>query len=95
MFEELPRLTIGTNEIELEVISEPFVEIGFRKSYVPCIAVKSIYNNLQYKLIISAASIGEMLEPMRINNDNRFEGLKFSIKRESEERMAKYILSEI
>ena len=47
MFEELPRLTIGTNEIELEVISEPFVEIGFRKSYVPCIAVKSIYNNLE------------------------------------------------
>ncbi len=87
--DSLPPLKVSTGWIELRVIGEPTVTVTF-KGYAPVIPVKVTLTNLDYILYISSKSVAEGLEPLRKRNDNRFEGLHFSIRKQSEDKFAQY-----
>ena len=94
MKKDIPTLKIGTGWIDLSVIGEPDVVLTF-KGYAPILPVKIEQNGLEYNMYISAKSISGVLENYRINNNNKFTGLKLSIRKASEDRFALYEIKNI
>ena len=88
--ETLPALHVGTGWIDVEVIGEPTVKITFR-GYAPIMPVRVSQTGLDYILYISSKSIGEELQPLRERN-GEFRRLKFRIRKESEDKFAKYLV---
>jgi hypothetical protein len=84
-----PSLPVGTGWIPLEATDEPTVVLTF-KGYAPVLPVKNRRNGLVYILYISAKSLAEPLEKFRASNGGLFKGLTFEIRKESEDRFAKY-----
>ena len=87
--ETLPSLNVGTGWIELEIVSEPDVVLGFR-GYAPILRVRKSRTGVEYMLYISAKSLAEPLEELRKNNVGTFKGTRFRIRKESMEKMSKY-----
>ena len=71
--EDLPSLKVSTGWIELEIVSDPNVVLTF-KGYAPILRVRNTRTGLEYILYISAKSLAEPLEELRINNDGIFKG---------------------
>ena len=92
--ETVPFLRVGTGWIELEVISQPDVYLTF-KGYIPYVHVRKIRTGVDYGLYISAKSVAEPLEEIRKKNGKRFEGIRMRIRKESMDRMSKYVLEEL
>ena len=65
--EDLPALKVSTGWIELEIISEPDVVLGFR-GYTPILRVRKSRTSVEYILYISAKSLAEPLEELRKKN---------------------------
>ena len=86
-----PQLKVGIGWVTITVTGPVDVIAGF-KGYAPIVTVKVDKTGLDYILYISAKSLTEQLEPLRKNNGDQFTGLKFSIRKESEDKMAKYEL---
>jgi hypothetical protein len=84
----------GTGWIEVEAVSEPDVLLTF-KGYAPILPVRVIKSGLIKHLFISAKSLSTALEEMRKKNKNKFLGLRFRLKKESEEQMSSYIVEKI
>ncbi len=84
----------GTGWIEVEAVSEPNVLLTF-KGYAPILPVRVIKSGLVKHLFISAKSLSIALEEMRKNNKDKFVGLRFRLKKESEEQMSSYIVEKI
>lgn len=87
--ETLPSLKVSTGWIELEIISEPDVVLGFR-GYAPILRVRKSRTGVEYILYISAKSLAEPLEELRKNNSGIFKGIQLRIRKESMEKMSKY-----
>ena len=87
--ESVPSLKVGTGWIELEIVSEPDVILTFR-GYAPILRVRNSRTSLEYSLYISARSLAEPLEALRNSNSGNFKGIRFRIRKESMEPMAKY-----
>ena len=87
--ESVPFLRVGTGWIELEIVSESDVVLTF-KGYTPILRVRNCRTGLEYLLYISARSLAEPLETLRKNNAGIFRGIRFLIRKESMEKMAKY-----
>ena len=90
----IPQLKVGTGWIELEIISEPDVVLGFR-GYTPILRVRQLNNNLEYILYISAKSLGEPLEKLRENNAGVFKGIQFRVRKKDSTSMAPYEIEAI
>ncbi len=86
-----PQLKVGIGWVTITVTGPVDVMAGF-KGYAPIVPVKVDKTGLEYILYISAKSLTEQLEPLRKHNGDQFTGLKFSIRKESKDRMAKYEL---
>jgi len=86
-----PQLKVGIGWIPITVTGTVDVIAGFR-GYAPILTVKVDKSGLDYILFISAKSLTEQLEPLRKKNGDKFIGLKFSIRKESDDKMAKYEL---
>ena len=69
--EELPLLKVGVIPSRLTIVSEPYVKIGFR-GYMPCVNVRIEKSGLDKVLVISAKSLAEPLEELRLKNKNCF-----------------------
>jgi len=82
----------GTGWIEVEAVTEPDVLPTF-KGYVPILPVRVIKSGLVKHLFITAKSLSTALEEMR--KKNMFVGLRFRLKKESEEQMSSYIVEKI
>jgi len=80
--------------VDLEIISEPYLVNSIR-GYAPIIDVKHLGEKTNYSLYISAKSISDGLEPLRINNDNLFTGIKFKIRKEENKKMSKYLIENL
>ena len=90
MPKKLPQaLKASTEWIELEIISDADV-ILTTFGYAPFLRVREIRTNTEYRLYISAKSLAEPLEDIRKDNDNRFEGIQFRIRKESTDQKARY-----
>jgi hypothetical protein len=84
-----PQLSVGTGWIAVEVTDEPTIVLTF-KGYAPILPVKNRINGLPYIMYISAKSLAEPLEKLRASNGGLFKGLIFEVRKESEDRFAKY-----
>lgn len=92
--ETLHFLKVSTEWIELEVLSEPDVVITFH-GYAPFLQVKNIRTGVEYRFYISAKSLAESLEELRNNNNGIFTGIKFRVRKEGLDRIAKYEIGTI
>jgi len=93
IYDALPILKVGTAKTSVEITSEPFLKIS-SMGFLPCIRVKVLRSGLDYTLVIGAKSLGVPLEAMR-SNSGEFTGIKIEICKESDEKMAKYQVSQI
>ena len=89
MKKDIPPLKVGTGWINMAVTGEATVVQTF-KGYAPVIPVKVIATGLDYILYISAKSLAEKLEPLRQANGGRFNGLRISIRKSSDEAFSPY-----
>ena len=89
MSEDLPSLKVSTGWIELEIISEPDVVLGFR-GYTPILRVRKSRTSVEYILYISAKSLAEPLEELREKSGGIFTGIQLRIRKESMDRTSKY-----
>ena len=92
--EDLPLLKVGVIPSRLTVVSEPYVKLGFR-GYMPCINVRIEKSGLDKVLVISAKSLAEPLESLRLTNNNSFSGLKFDLCKADDSKMSLYILKPV
>jgi hypothetical protein len=72
-------------------VSEPYVKIGFR-GYMPCVNVRVEKSGLDKILVISAKSLAEPLEELRLKNKNCFTGIKFDLCKADDSKMSLYVL---
>lgn len=86
-----PQLRVGTDWIAI-IVTGPVDVNATLNGYAPVLPVRKTTTGQDYILYISAKSLTEQLEPLRKNNGDQFTGLKFSIRKESEDKMAKYEL---
>ena len=84
-----PFLKVSTEWIELEIISDSDVIIT-TFGYAPFLRVREIKTGTEYRFYISAKSLAAPLEELRNNNNGIFKGIRFSVRKESMERVAQY-----
>ncbi len=87
--ERKPNLKVGTDWIPVEVLSEPFVVMTIR-GFAPVVDVRTPQGD--FILYISSKSMSDGLVPMLEASNNLFKGLKFRVKKESDDKMARYIV---
>jgi len=87
--DKLTQFKAGTGWVELEIVAEPVLILTLR-GYAPVLHVKQMHNGLEYLLYISAKSLSDPLENCRKLNGNLFSGISFKIRKESNEKTAKY-----
>ena len=87
--ERKPNLKVGVNWITADVVSEPFVVMSIR-GYAPVVNVKVPEGD--FILYISSKSISEGLDPLVQANGGKFSGLKLRLRKETEDKMAPYIV---
>lgn len=87
----LETLKVSTGWVDIEVQSEPLVVLTVR-GYAPILIVRVAKSGLDYRLYISAKSLAEKLEPLRVNNRGCFRGLKVRIRKAAPEQMSPYEL---
>jgi hypothetical protein len=87
--ERKPNLKVGTEWISVEITSEPYVVMTVR-GFAPVVDVKAPAG--EFILYISSKSISDGLMPLQEAAGGKFKGLKFRVKKESEDKMARYIV---
>ena len=87
--ERKPNLKVGTEWVAVEILSEPYVVMTIR-GFAPVVDVKTPQGD--FILYISSKSMSDGLVPMLEASSNVFKGLKFKVKKESEDKMARYVV---
>jgi len=87
--ERKPNLKVGVEWINVEILSEPYVVMTIR-GFAPVVDVKVPTG--EFILYISSKSMSDGLVPLLEPADGKFKGLKFRVKKESEDKMARYIV---
>ncbi len=87
--ERKPNLKVGTVWVTVDVLSEPYVLMSMR-GYAPVVDIQAPAG--EFVLYISSKSISEGLEPLRQANGGKFAGLRLRLRKESEDRMAAYVV---
>lgn len=88
-FAKFRSLKLGTGWTRLTVTGESSVVLTVR-GYAPVLPVRQKQNDLEYILYISAKSLADPLETLRLNNGDKFAGLDFEVRKTSSERTAPY-----
>lgn len=86
--ERKPNLKVGVEWIPVEVLSEPYVVMTIR-GFAPVVDVKTPGGEF---ILISSKSMSDGLVPLLEPADGKFKGLKFRVKKESEDKMARYVV---
>jgi hypothetical protein len=89
MAEGKPNLKVGVDWVTVEITSEPYVVMGFR-GYAPVVDVSGPGG--KQILYISSKSISEGLDPLVQGHGGKFLGLKVKLRKETEDRMAPYLV---
>ncbi len=89
--DQLTQLRIGEGWIQLRIHGEPFVKATFR-GYTPVLEVENLHSQTRHFLYMSAKTFMEGIEPLRVGNSGRFDGLQFRIRKEADDRFARYLI---
>lgn len=84
-------IKFGTEPLKFEIISEIYVVYSFKK-YVPALDLVQVKNKRKYSFIVGASSVATALEKIRPLNNGTLAGTVVWIHRESEDKMAKYVV---
>ena len=87
------QLKIDTEPKRLMVTSEPYV-VYTRRGFQPVIDVIDVKRRKEYFIYISARSIADALQNMKLDNGDQFVGVEFWIRKESDERMSPYVVED-
>ncbi|MBI4565645.1 MAG: hypothetical protein HY716_13205 [Planctomycetes bacterium] len=90
MAREKPTLKVGVDWIELEIVSEPYVLMTMR-GYAPVVDAKPAGGE-PHVLFIGSRSLGEGIEGEVKKRDGKFSGIRMRVRKESEDKMAKYMV---
>jgi len=88
------RLLIDTNPVKLRVLSEVYLVYTSRRVYAPAIDVQNIKSKIKSSVWVSASSIATRLEEIREINQGGIVGIEFWLEKDSDDKFAKYILTE-
>ena len=91
MEERLDAFRAGTEAATLSILSEPYV-VMTRRGYVPAVTVEVAGEAEKRMLYISSYSISAALEPLVEENGDKFTGIKLTLRKESDDRFAKYVV---
>jgi len=89
--EKLEYLIISTDAIVVEIFSEPKVVMTYR-GYAPVVEVRVKGETQKRLMYINSKSISTTLETFRLENSGQFTGIKLRIRKESNDKFAKYII---
>ena len=87
----LQQLRIGEGWIHLKVHGEPYV-ITTHRRYEPVLQVENLRSQTMHFIYMSAKTFMDGLEPLRIANHGKFDGLQFRIRKESGDRFAPFLI---
>jgi hypothetical protein len=90
--ERKPTLKVGVEPVSIEITSEPHV-INTVRGYAPVVDVKAPGGD--FILYISSKSMSDGLEPLVKAGGGTFKGLKVKVKKESDDKMARYIVEKL
>ena len=88
---QLQQLRIREGWIHLRVQAEPYV-IATRYGYQPVLPVENLRSQTRHFIYMSAKSFMDGIEPLRSTNDGKFSGLEFRIRKESDNKLAPFVI---
>ncbi len=91
MAERAETLKVTTKPVTVTLEGEPIALYTFR-GYAPAVNVKVDGETGIKALYISAKTLSDELVKMVEANGGKFSGIRFTVKKESEDKMAKYIV---
>lgn len=84
-------IKITAEPIMFEIVSEIYVVFSFKK-YLPVIDLADVKTKRKHSLVVGASSVAMAFEKIRSLNDGTLMGTVVWIHRESDEKMAKYVI---
>ena len=89
--EKMEYLMISTEAVVVTIVSEPRVVMTYR-GYAPVVEVQVEGEDAKRLMYINSKSISTTLENLKNENDGKFSGIKIRIRKESNDKFAKYII---
>ena len=80
---------IGTDWMELEITTEPYVVMSFR-GFAPVVGAKNLVTGESNFLYISPMSLANKLEKATAERAGKFAGIKLKLRKESELNVSPY-----
>ncbi|WP_155999735.1 hypothetical protein [Thioalkalivibrio sulfidiphilus] len=87
------QLKIDIEPKRIIITSEPYV-MYTKRGYQAVVDVIESRSKRDYFIYISARSLSDRLEELRLMNNNKLHGLEIWVRKESAEKMAGYIVEE-
>ena len=81
----------GMEPLKFEIISEVYLVFSFKK-YVPVLDLVEVKTKRKCSFVVGASSVAIALEKIRSLNDGTLASTVVWIHRESDEKMAKYVI---
>jgi hypothetical protein len=88
------QVKVTTSKLFLQIQTEPYVIYG-RMGFTPVVDVINVQSGEIGYLIITALSLGEVLQAIREENEQKLTGVVISIEKASAQRMSPYVVSRI
>lgn len=86
-------LKIDTNPLSLRIISDVYLIFKYKK-YLPVVDFLDTKSKKRSSLIVQATSLATFLEELRLSSEGTIIDHELWIQKESEDKFAKYIISE-
>ncbi|MFC1809600.1 hypothetical protein ACFL3D_05735 [Candidatus Omnitrophota bacterium] len=90
--EKMEYLMISTDAVVVSIVSEPRVVMTYR-GYAPVVEVQIEGEDAPKLMYINSKSISTTLESLKNENQGKFSGIKIRIRKESNDKFAKYIIN--
>lgn len=87
-------LKVDTGGVSIKILTEPFV-VNTTRGYAPAVNVQLEDTGEERTMFIGAKSLADPLQQMVASNGGRFSGLKLSLKKQSDDRYAGYVVEKV
>jgi len=87
-------LRVDTDGVTVKIVTEPFV-INTTRGYAPAVNVTVEDTGEDRTMFIGAKSLADPLQQMVESNGGKFSGLRLTLRKQSEDRYAGYIVQRV